>query len=69
MEPRIAPGTRRQLGFVNSLIVGALGRATGGRPPHIFTTLGRHRGLSRRWLWFAGGLMPGGTLPRADTSW
>jgi AhpD family alkylhydroperoxidase len=67
MEPRIAPGTRRQLGFFNSLIVGALGRATGGRPPHIFTTLGRHRGLFRRWLWFAGGLMPGGTLPRADT--
>jgi AhpD family alkylhydroperoxidase len=67
MEPRIAPATRKQLGFVNSLIVGALGRATGGRPPHIFTTLGRHRGLFRRWLWFAGGLMPGGTLPRADT--
>jgi AhpD family alkylhydroperoxidase len=67
MEPRIAPGTRSQLGFVNSLIVGALGRATGGAPAHIFTTLGRHRGLFRRWLWFAGGLMPGGTLPRADT--
>jgi AhpD family alkylhydroperoxidase len=67
MEPRIAPGRRSQLGFVNSLIVGALGKATGGPPPHIFTTLGRHRGLFRRWLWFAGGLMPGGTLPRADT--
>src|ERR1700761_5935426 len=67
MEPRIAPGTRSQLGFVNSLIVGALGRATGGRPPHIFTTLGRHRGLFRRWLFFAGGLMPGGMLPRGDT--
>ena len=67
MKPRIAPGTRSQLGFVNSLIAGALGRATGGPPPHIFTTLGRHRGLFRRWLWFAGGLMPGGKLPRADT--
>ena len=67
MEPRITPATRSQLGFVNSLIVGALGRATGGPPPHIFTTLGRHRSLFRRWLWFAGGLMPGGTLPRADT--
>jgi AhpD family alkylhydroperoxidase len=67
MEPRIAPATRNELGFVNSLIVGALGRATGGRPPHIFTTLGHHRGLFRRWLWFAGGLRPGGTLPRADT--
>jgi AhpD family alkylhydroperoxidase len=67
MEPRIAPGTRAQLGFVNSLIVGAIGRATGGRPPNVFTTLGRNRGLFRRWLWFAGGLMPGGKLPRADT--
>jgi alkylhydroperoxidase family enzyme len=66
-KPRIAPGTRRQLGFANSLLVGVLGRATGGRPPHIFTTLGRHRGLFRRWLWFAGGLMPGGRLPRAES--
>ena len=41
--------------------------ATRGRPPRIFTTLGRHRGLFRRWLWFAGGLMPGGKLPRRDT--
>src|ERR1700710_2546279 len=49
MEPRITPATRSQLGFVNSLIVGALGRATGGPPPHIFTTLGRHRSLFRRW--------------------
>ena len=44
-----------------------LGRATGGRPPNIFTTLARHRGLFRRWLWFAGALMPGGKLPREDT--
>ncbi len=65
--PRIAPGKRAQIGAVNSAIVWALGRATGGEPPHIFTTLARHRGLFRRWLWFAGGLMPGGKLPRADT--
>ena len=44
-----------------------LGLATGGRPPHIFTTLARHRGLFRRWLWFAGALMPGGKLPRDET--
>lgn len=66
-EPRIAPGNRRQLGAVNAAIVWLLGRATGGRPPNIFTTLGRHRGLFRRWLWFAAGLMPGGRLPRADS--
>jgi len=52
---------------VNAAIVWLVGRATGGKPPHVFTTLARHRGLFRRWLWFAGGLMPGGKLPRADT--
>jgi AhpD family alkylhydroperoxidase len=31
------------------------------------TTLARHRGLFRRWLRFAGALMPGGVLPRPDT--
>lgn len=53
--------------MVNATIAKIAGRATRGRPPHIFTTLGRHRGLFRRWLWFAGGLMPGGKLPRAET--
>jgi AhpD family alkylhydroperoxidase len=66
-EPRIVPGDRAQIGPVNAAIVWVLGRATGGRPPNIFTTLARHRGLFRRWLWFAGGLMPGGKLPRVDT--
>jgi AhpD family alkylhydroperoxidase len=52
---------------VNSAIVRTIGLATGGRPPNVFTTLARHRSLFRRWLRFAGALMPGGTLPRADT--
>jgi alkylhydroperoxidase family enzyme len=65
--PRIGPGDRRQLGWVNFAISKIAGRATRGRPPRIFTTLGRHRGLFRRWLWFAGALMPGGRLPRVDT--
>jgi alkylhydroperoxidase family enzyme len=34
---------------------------------NLFATLGRHRGLFRRWLLFAGSLMPGGKLPRPDT--
>src|SRR5207237_339654 len=34
---------------------------------NVFTTLARHRRLFRRWLRFAGGLMPGGVLPRADS--
>jgi alkylhydroperoxidase family enzyme len=65
--PRIGPGTRRQIGAVNTAIVWAIGRVTGGRAPNIFTTLARHRGLFRRWLWFAGALMPGGKLPRAES--
>jgi AhpD family alkylhydroperoxidase len=66
-RPRIAPGGRRELGLVNTGIARLAGIATRGRPPHIFTTLGRHRGLFRRWLWFAGALMPGGKLPRDET--
>ena len=64
---RIRPGSRREIGLVNAAIVRVLGLATGGRPPNIFTTLARHRGLFRRWLWFAGALMPGGKLPRIDS--
>jgi AhpD family alkylhydroperoxidase len=64
---RIPPGTRADLGLVNSTIARALGAATGGAPPNIFLTLGRHRGLFRRWLLFAGALMPGGRLPRIDS--
>lgn len=65
--PRIAPGDRRQLGWLNYVIARLAGRVVGGRSPRIFTTLGRNRRLLRRWLWFAGALMPGGRLPREDT--
>ncbi len=65
--PRIAPGGRREIGLVNAAIVRVLGAAAGAdEPPRVFTTLARHRRLFRRWLWFAGALMPGGTLPRAE---
>jgi AhpD family alkylhydroperoxidase len=66
-EPRIAPGSRREIGAINTLIARLLGVATGGPPPHLFTTLARHRGLFRKWLRFAGALMPGGVLPRKDS--
>jgi alkylhydroperoxidase family enzyme len=66
-QPRIAPGDRRAIGLVNTLLARALGRAAGTGPPNLFTTLARHRRLFRRWLWFAGRLMPGGRLQRADT--
>src|SRR5688572_15667357 len=65
--PRIAPGSRADIGLVNAAIARVMGLATGGPPPNIFTTLARHRGLFRRWLLFAGGLMPGGSLPRAES--
>lgn len=65
--PRIAPGGREEIGWVNAAIVRVIGLAAGGKPPHVFTTLARNRRLFRRWLWFAGGLMPGGKLPRKDT--
>ena len=66
-SPRISPGTRREIGWVNYGIARASGLAVGGAPPRIFTTLARHRGLFRGWLFFAGRLMPSGKLPRQDT--
>lgn len=36
-------------------------------PARLFTTLGRHPGLFRGWLFFASRLMPGGKLPRRDS--
>jgi AhpD family alkylhydroperoxidase len=65
--PRVAPGGPREIGRVNWAIARLLGVATGGPPPHVFTTLARHRKVFRPWLRFAGRLMPGGTLPRAES--
>jgi AhpD family alkylhydroperoxidase len=66
-RPRIPPGGRRQIGLVNAAIARAAGIRLRTGPPNIFTTLGRHRGLFRRWLVFASALMPGGKLPRDET--
>jgi alkylhydroperoxidase family enzyme len=66
-EPRIAPGTAATNGRLNALIARVIGLGGGTvGPPNLFTTLGRHRRLFRPWLRFAGRLMPGGALPRAD---
>ncbi|HET6508139.1 MAG TPA: carboxymuconolactone decarboxylase family protein [Baekduia sp.] len=65
--PRIPPGGKDDIGAVNWTIARVLGVATGGPPPHVFTTLARHRRIFRPWLRFAGRLMPGGTLPRAES--
>jgi alkylhydroperoxidase family enzyme len=66
-RPRIAPGTIAETGRVNFLIARVAGLGLGPPTPNLFTTLARNRSLFRRWLQFAGGLMPGGRLARADT--
>ncbi|HEY7875966.1 MAG TPA: carboxymuconolactone decarboxylase family protein [Actinomycetota bacterium] len=66
-EARIPPGERADVGSVNWAIARIAGRVAGTAPPNLFLTLGRHRRLFRRWLRFAGGLMPGGRLRRRET--
>ena len=65
--PRVAPGGRRDVGLFTWGFASVAGRVAGTAPPNLFMTLGRHRGLFRGWLWFAGKLMPGGRLPRRET--
>jgi AhpD family alkylhydroperoxidase len=65
--PRIRPGGRAEIGRLNLALGRLIGIATGGGPPNVFTTLARHRRLFRKWLRFAGALMPGGVLPRPES--
>lgn len=65
--PRIPPGDRGEIGVVNDALVRLIGLGAGGGRPNVFATLARHRRLFRRWLAFAGALMPGGRLPRRDS--
>lgn len=67
MTTRIGPGSRREVGLPAWLFAYAAGRVTGTRPPAVFLTLARTRGLFWGWLHFAGRLMPGGKLPRRET--
>jgi AhpD family alkylhydroperoxidase len=66
-SPRIAPGTRRQVGLLAWAVSAVSGRVSGTGPPNLFLTLGRHRRLFLAWAHFGGRLMPGGRLPRRDT--
>lgn len=50
-----------------SLVAAVAGHVTRTEPHRIFTTIGRHRRLFRRWLPLAGTLLLGGDLPRVDT--
>jgi len=64
---RVAPGGRDDVGAATWAFAALAGRVAGTRPMKLFLTLGRHPGLFRGWLMFAGRLMPGGKLPRRDT--
>ncbi|QIS07875.1 carboxymuconolactone decarboxylase family protein [Nocardia brasiliensis] len=67
MRPRISPGRIRELGPVNWVVWRVLSRAAGTTDAHLFSTLGRTKGLFRGWLHYSGKLMPGGRLPRHES--
>jgi len=67
MTARIPPGTRSQLGTINWLFCRTASLVTRVPDVHLFSTLGRQRGLFRAWLRFSSQLMPGGKLSRYET--
>jgi len=64
---RVPPGTFAELGPINWILCRLLSLGAGVPDAHLFSTLGRQRGLFRSWLVFSAKLMPGGTLSRKDT--
>jgi AhpD family alkylhydroperoxidase len=66
MDSRIEPGRLRELGLVNWAFSRVAARVVGVPDAHIFSTLGRTRGLFRGWLHYSARLMPFGSLSRAD---
>ncbi|MFQ6326571.1 MULTISPECIES: carboxymuconolactone decarboxylase family protein [unclassified Nocardia] len=67
LQPRVSPGRLRELGPINWVVWQALSRAAGTDDAHLFSTLGRTKGLFRGWLHYSGKLMPGGKLPRHES--
>lgn len=65
--PRIAPGGFRDLGPFNWAFSRLASTVTGVPDAHIFSTLGRARGLFRGWLHFSAMMMPFGRVPRRET--
>jgi AhpD family alkylhydroperoxidase len=66
-QPRIAPGTRKDVGLVAWTAARIGGRVAGTQPLNLFLTLGRQKRLFLGWLHFSGRMMPGGTLKRRET--
>jgi AhpD family alkylhydroperoxidase len=67
MTPRLPPAELAELGPLNWFLCRVIALAQGVPEAHLFTTLGRQRGLFRSWLMYSARLMPGGTLSRRDT--
>ncbi len=65
--PRIAPGGFRELGPFNWIFARGASLATGVEDAHVFSTLGRAKGLFRGWLHYSSRMMPFGKLSRRDT--
>ena len=63
----LPPAELPRLGLLNRAVVQLAGRVAGTEPPRLFRTIGHRPALLRRWLLFAGTLMPGGSLPKVDT--
>ena len=65
--PRIEPGGLRELGPINWAVTRVLSTAQGVPDAHVFSTLGRSKGLFRGWLYYSARMMPFGKLSRKDT--
>lgn len=65
--PRIAPGGLQELGVVNWAFCRVASLVTGVPDAHVFSTLGRARGLFRGWLHFSAMMMPFGRIRRRET--
>lgn len=65
--PRITPGSFGDLGPINWLLVRAISAGAGTSDAHIFSTLGRSKGLFRGWLHFSSRMMPFGELSRRES--
>lgn len=65
--PRIPTGSFKALGPINWVLWRILSAAAGAPDAHLFSTLGRTKGLFRGWLYYSGKLMPGGRISRKDT--
>ncbi len=65
--PRIEPGGLRELGLFNWVFARGASLAQGVDDAHIFSTLGRSKGLFRGWLYYSARMMPFGKLSRKDT--